>query len=96
MFTAGLKDYADWILNDFDRHGYISHRLYRDNTKFRSGIYVKDLAKLGRDLTKTIIIDNIQENFMAQPDNGINIRGWYFDQSDRELDKLLPFLKGIV
>lgn len=57
---------------------------------------MKDLAKLGRDLSKTIIIDNIQENFMAQPDNGINIRGWYFDQSDRELDKLLPFLKGIV
>ena len=50
VFTAGLKDYADWILNDFDRAGYITSRLYRDHTKFRSGIYVKDLSKLGRNL----------------------------------------------
>ena len=65
VFTAGLKDYADWILNDLDRSGYISHRLYRDHTKCRSGVYIKDLSKLGRDLTKTIIIDNIEENFQA-------------------------------
>ncbi len=59
VFTAGLKDYADWILNDFDRVGYITSRLYRDHTKFRNGIYVKDLSKLGRNIQKTIIIDNI-------------------------------------
>ena len=59
VFTAGLKDYADWILNDFDRAGFISARLYRDHTRFRNGIYVKDLARLGRNLHKTIIIDNI-------------------------------------
>ena len=59
VFTAGLKDYADWILNDFDRAGYITSRLYRDHTKFRHGIYMKDLSKLGRKLEKTIIIDNI-------------------------------------
>lgn len=96
MFTAGLKDYADWILNDFDRQGLISSRLYRDHTKFKSGIYVKDLSKIGRSLQRTIIIDNIQENFMAQPDNGIHIRGWYNDMGDRELEKLAPFLKGLV
>jgi len=27
VFTAGLKDYADWIINDFDRQHYISYRL---------------------------------------------------------------------
>jgi CTD small phosphatase-like protein 2 len=96
VFTAGLKDYADWILNDFDRSGFITSRLYRDHTKFRNGIYVKDLSRIGRNLQKTIIIDNIQENFMAQPDNGIHIRGWYHDLGDKELDKLIPFLKGLV
>jgi|LauGreDrversion4_2_1035121.scaffolds.fasta_scaffold557712_1 CTD small phosphatase-like protein 2 len=96
VFTAGLKDYADWILNDFDKQGLISYRLYRHHTRFRSGVYVKDLSKLGRSLTKTIIIDNIQENFMLQHENGIHIRGWYNDPLDRELEKLTPFLKGIV
>lgn len=33
---------------------------------------------------------------MAQPDNGIHIRGWYHDLGDKELDKLLPFLKSLV
>ena len=96
VFTAGLKDYADWILNDFDKAGYITSRLYRDHTRFRNGIYVKDLSRLGRNLQKTIIIDNLQENFMAQPDNGIHIRGWYTDMGDKELDKLTPFLKSLV
>lgn len=33
---------------------------------------------------------------MLQHDNGIHIRSWYNDPLDRELDKLLPFLKGLV
>jgi CTD small phosphatase-like protein 2 len=96
IFTAGLKDYADWILNDFDRQCYISHRLYRDHTRYRNGVYVKDLSKLGRDMTKILIIDNIEENFCAQPDNGIPIKGWYTDSHDKELEKMIPFLKGLV
>jgi CTD small phosphatase-like protein 2 len=63
VFTAGLQDYADWILNDLDKQRYISHRLYRDHTKFKNGVYTKDLSKLGRDLNKVIIIDNIEDNF---------------------------------
>lgn len=57
---------------------------------------MKDLSKLGRDISKTIIIDNLSENFMAQPDNGIHIKGFYHDMGDRELDKLAPFLKSLV
>jgi CTD small phosphatase-like protein 2 len=63
VFTAGLKDYADWILNDLDKSGTISHRLYRDHTKLRNGVYIKDLSRLGRDMTRTIIVDNIEDNF---------------------------------
>jgi len=96
VFTAGLKDYADWILNDFDRQGFIKHRLYRDSTKYRNGVYIKDLSRLGRDLTKTIIIDNIEDNFSAQPNNGIPIKSWYSDPHDRELDRMIPFLKSLV
>ena len=63
IFTAGLKNYADWILDDFDTSRFILHRLYRNNCKLRRGVYVKDLSRLGRDLNRTIIIDNIAENF---------------------------------
>lgn len=63
IFTAALKDYADCIINAMDTENSVAYRLYRDNTKLKNGVHLKDLSKLGRDLTKTIIIDNIEENF---------------------------------
>ena len=60
------------------------------------GIYLKDLSRLGRDLSKTIIVDNIRENFDRQPDNGIEIKTWVGEPMDRELEILAVFLKGIV
>ena len=96
IFTAGLKNYADWILDDFDTSRFILHRLYRNNCKLRRGVYVKDLSRLGRDLNRTIIIDNIAENFDLQPNNGIHILSWFSNKADTELLKLEPFLKSIV
>jgi CTD small phosphatase-like protein 2 len=29
IFTAAMQDYADWVLDQLDPKGYISHRLYR-------------------------------------------------------------------
>ena len=85
IFTAGLKEYADWILDDFDKSNHIRFRLYRNSCKFRRGVYVKDLSRLGRDLSKTIIIDNIAENYEVQVNNGINILSWFHSMSDTEL-----------
>jgi CTD small phosphatase-like protein 2 len=57
---------------------------------------VKDLSLLGRDINKTIIIDNISDNFILQPDNGIFISTWYDDMRDRFLDEITPLLCEIV
>jgi CTD small phosphatase-like protein 2 len=54
---------------------------------------VKDLSKIGRPLEKTIIIDNIADNFILQKDNGIFIKSWYDDPKDTELRELIPLLK---
>ncbi len=64
VFTAALQDYADWILDQLDHSNrYISHRLYRQHTKRKTEYALKDLSLLGRDMSKTIIVDNIAENF---------------------------------
>ena len=65
IFTAAAQDYADFILNYIDRDTvkYINHRLYRPHCQYDEGVYVKDLSKLGRDIQKTIIVDNIRDNF---------------------------------
>jgi CTD small phosphatase-like protein 2 len=57
---------------------------------------VKDLSLLGRDMNKTIIIDNISDNFILQPDNGIFISTWYDDMSDNFLEEISPLLIEIA
>jgi CTD small phosphatase-like protein 2 len=78
-----LKDYADWILNSIDRRKVISHRLYRQHTKRKSHYAIKNLNLIGREIEKTIIIDNIGENFeYTNPNNGLQIISWYNDLDD--------------
>jgi TFIIF-interacting CTD phosphatase-like protein len=55
-------------------------------------VFIKDLSNLGRDLDRTIIIDNITENFLLQPENGITIKSWFFDPHDTALLDLTPLL----
>ena len=86
IFTAGMQEYADWVLNQLDTDGsLISFRLYRQHTinfSKEGPLIIKDLSKLGRPLEKTIIVDNLAENFILQKDNGIFIQTWLEDPSD--------------
>lgn len=94
VFTAALQDYADWILDELDPHGYISYRLYRDSCTFRKGCYLKDLSKIvGKDFNKIVIVDNLPENFQLQKENGIAIKSWFNDNpTDKEINKLSTVL----
>lgn len=96
VFTAGMKDYADWVLDQLDINNIIKHRLYRHHVR-QNGVYlVKDLGKIGRNLQKTLIVDNVAENFSKQPDNGIFIKTWHNDMEDTSLFDLIPLLKQLV
>ena len=94
IFTAALQDYADWVLDHLDSSQYISYRLYRQHAIPDGNVYLKDLSRIGRSIAKTIIVDNVAENFQLQPDNGILIRSWYDDMSDTALEDLAPLLRG--
>ena len=94
VFTAAMQEYADWVLDEIDTEHCITHRLYRQHTIQAGNAFVKDLAKLGRDLAKVVIIDNVSDNFQLQPSNGILIRSWFDDMEDTALRELVPLLKG--
>mmetsp|Transcript_32557 Transcript_32557/g.56339 ORF Transcript_32557/g.56339 Transcript_32557/m.56339 type:complete len:330 (-) Transcript_32557:3-992(-) len=96
VFTAGLQDYADWVLDQLDTEHYIKHRLYRHHTVQEGNVYLKDLSRTGRDLASTIIVDNVAENFKLQPENGIFIKSWFDDTHDDALKQLSPLLKAIA
>jgi Dullard-like phosphatase family protein len=96
-FTAGIKDYADNILNLLDiNDNIIKYRLYRSHVTTAPFSSYKDLKLLGRDLKKIIIIDNLRENFRLQPDNGLFIKTWTSDVNDTQFKDLLNILKYIA
>jgi len=96
IFTAATQDYADWVIDQIDPDRLVHHRLYRQHALPWGPIFVKDLSRLGRELDRLLIVDNVQENFMLQPHNGIFICTWYDDPHDTALFGLTPLLEELI
>lgn len=95
VFTASHKCYADKVLDLIDPlKVLIHHRLYRNNCIQIDGIFVKDLRIfVDRQIRDLVIVDNAAYSFAFQILNGIPIISWYNDMDDRELFKLIEYLR---
>ncbi|MEQ2194291.1 CTD (Carboxy-terminal domain, RNA polymerase II, polypeptide A) small, partial [Xenoophorus captivus] len=49
-------------------------RLFRESCVFHQGCYVKDLSRLGRDLNRTLILDNSPASYIFHPNNAVSGR----------------------
>ena len=98
VFTAGTKEYAEPIIDIIEkREKFFMKRLYREHTTYKNNNYIKDLTKLGRDLSKIIIVDNMPQNFCLQKENGILISNYFGqDNGENTLDILLDVLLKIA
>ena len=98
VFTAATEDYANPIIDAIEKKGIkFEYRLYRIHTVVINNDFVKDLSRLGRDLSRTIIVDNMEQNYKLQPENGITIRPfWGKDTNDMALVDLLGLLIEIT
>ena len=59
IFTAGMPDYANWVIDNLDKDKHVSYRLFRHHACRSGNVFLKDLSRIGRELSKIIIIDNI-------------------------------------
>ena len=75
-----------------DPHGWTTGRLFREHCTFVNGVFVKDMAQLGRPMKDAIIIDNSPTSYMLQPECGLPIISWYDDPHDRALYEYIPML----
>ncbi len=89
VFTTGIKEYADQIINFIEKdEKYFSYRLYRDNAVIINNMYYKDLNILGRDLKKIIIIDDKKQHIL-QNENSIIIKPFISESEDNNNDFIL-------
>lgn len=96
IFTASTEYYANIVIDGLDSKDKIDYRLYRQHTTYTDGVHIKDLSKLGREESKMIIVDNIEDNYQLQPRNGLNISDFEGDENDSELNYLLEDLLKVV
>lgn len=59
------------------------------------GYYVKDLSRVNRDLTRTVLVDNNAFCFLPQLNNGIPVSSFYDDVNDTALTVLTNFLERL-
>ncbi len=95
IFTASISQYASPLMDELDREKICKGRLYREHCIYNSGLYLKDLKQVGKDLKDVIIIDNNPVSYATNQDNGIPILTWYDNLNDNELNKLLTLLKSL-
>ncbi|ORZ21485.1 NLI interacting factor, partial [Absidia repens] len=96
VFTASLSKYADPVLDTFDIHRTVQHRLFRESCFYHKGTYVKDLSQLGRELNQVIILDNSPASYIFHTTNALPVSSWYNDPHDSELIDLIPFLEDLA
>ena len=75
----------------------VRSRLYRNATiAWRGWPHVKSLRHLGRDLRRTVIVDNSPYAMAADPYNAYLIPNFYSDPNDRELDRLYEHIERMT
>ena len=94
-FTNESKYSSDSIIKQIEaKNKYFDYNLYREHLTFNGREFIKDISKLGRDIKKIIIVDNIANNFKLNPENGIQIAPFFgeFSEKDNALNELKKLL----
>ena len=96
IFTASMSIYALPIINFIDKKKKCDFKLFREHCcSFNNG-FIKDLKRLSRDLNNIILLDNNPNCYFLNKENAIPIKTWIDDVSDRELFKIIPYLKFLA
>ena len=93
-FTTATKIYAEPILNSIESNKkYFSFKFYREHAIIKNNNFIKDISLIGRDMSKILLIDNMQHNLNINKENGILIYPFY---DEKNLDYSLLELKKIL
>jgi len=95
IFTASLAQYADPVVDLLDIHKVVDWRLFRESCTPFKGAYVKDMGRMGRDISQIMIVDNSPHSYLFNKENAFPCETWYNDQNDQELMDFIPILEKL-
>jgi CTD small phosphatase-like protein 2 len=98
VFTASQADYASKIVRYLDKDAELfDHLLHREQCLIneKNKIFIKDLSLLlsGRNIEDIIIIDNRVCSYGFDLSNGIPIRDFLGDKTDKDLVFLTNYIR---
>ena len=104
MYSSGTAGYVDAVLSNIDQKGRIKYRLHRDKCiRLNKAYFLKSMKLLGRDENSVVFIDvrdilkqNNPASGVLQPFNFLQVTAFKGENHDRELIKIIPFLKDLA
>jgi len=98
VWTAGLKSYAQAIVENIDHCHAVTHCVYRHQKWFNGEAgYRKDLHHLGRKLDNVLIIENTPDCIRGYQENGILVQDYVGAiEEDKTLFHLIEVIRELV
>ena len=94
-FSKLSKNYSNIIIEQIEENRKLfDYNLYREHCTLVGRKFVKDISRIGRDLKKIIMVDDLPENLSIHIDNGILILP--YDGDDNKEDRVLYELKKLL
>lgn len=100
IWTAGVKTYAQRVVSAVDPERVVKECICRADTWFPMLgplSHVKDLRMLGRDMDRTVIIENTPDCVVKNPLNSIIVSDYIQENpADRVLQTIASVLDGLI
>ena len=94
-FSKLSKNYSSIIIDQIEENRKLfDYNLYREHCTLVGRKFVKDISRIGRDMKKIIVVDDLPENLSIHVDNGILILP--YDGDDNKEDRVLYELKKLL
>jgi hypothetical protein len=94
-FTKLSKDYNNTIIKEIEGNNKLfDYNLYREHCVLVGREFIKDISKIGRDMKKVIMVDDLPDNLRYFPSNGILICPYNADENPE--DRVLFELKKLL
>ena len=93
-FSCEPNEITEKIIEEIEAHkAYFDYRLYREHSILYENTLVKDISLIGREISKIIVVDDDENCFKLNKENGIKICSY---NGKNNMDNALLELKKIL